>query len=516
MPQGGRCKLNAIFFRKKISAALCLLLALGLLLSGCKKAPAPVEDTTEAVSQTEPVLPQGSITVPYTELDAVNPFFCKTLLNASLVSLVYDGLFYLDAGFNPQPCIAKEASTVEKTVRVTLDDALVFSDAAPLTAADVVYSFNKASAAPLYKEALRGFESCEADGSYTAVFTLKSPDVNALNLLTFPIVKLGTAETEGDIPVGSGCYLYKKDDLRTYLEYNLRHAGGIPEIGTVRLREVNESATLMHQLNTGAIDCFFTDMSDGVAKRSYSGATEIYLNNLVFLGVNSASALLGTADIRKAVSLAISRQALAENAFVSHARVALTPMNPSWDALTAQKDPLNAKYESDPNAADAVLAGLRHGSTGEPLYYTLLVDSSNAFLRAAADQIAEQLALVNLQVTVEPVSTLVFNEALRTGDFDFYLSEIKLTKNMDLSPFFTAGGAAASGIDLSADETADAYLSYRSGETELTEFLEAFDASLPFIPLLYRNGQFCFSRSIKSGVESTEDRLFLNVAQWKV
>jgi peptide/nickel transport system substrate-binding protein len=508
--------LNVFFSRKRAGALVCLLLAAALLLASCRTPGRPEETTEPTEAVTEQQLPAGSITVPYTELDSLNPFFMKTVINASLVSLVYDSLFYLDVGFMPVKAIAADAVRTDGALRVSVDDARVFSDTSPLSAADVVYSFERAKEAPLYKEQLKNVSSCEAEGSYSVVFTLAQPDVNAENVLTFPIVKLGTADTADDIPVGSGCYRFARDELRVFLEYNLRHVGGIPEIGTVRLREVSESATLMHLLNTGSIDCFFSDMSDGVAKRSYAGANEIYLNNFVFLGVNHLSPMLGMADLRKAISLSLSRAALCENAFVSHARAAVTPLNPSWDEVRAVAEPQNAKYEADLNAAEALLSTLKLGVDGETLHYLLIVPDSNSFMRAAAQQIAEQLKLVNLDINVQVLSPTAVTVALNTGAYDFYLSEIKLTKNMDLSPFFTAGGAAACGIDLlsgSADET---YADYRAGETELTRFTEAFDQWMPFIPLLYRNGQFCYSRAVKSGVEATEERLFLNVAGWKV
>lgn len=510
--------MNVFCYRKtkKLRAAVCLALAAVLLLSACRRGPVN-EDTTAPVEiTTEAPLPAGSITVPYTELDSLNPFFTETLINASLISLIYDSLFYLDGGFMPVAGVAKEASAVEQTLKVSLLDSLVFSDTAPLTAADVVYSFLKAKESPLYAESLKNVSDCEADGSYSVSFTLDSPDVNAVNLLTFPIVKLGTAEEETDLPVGTGCYRYERDELRLYLTYNLRHAGGIPEIGTVRLREVNTSSTLMHLLNTGSIDCFFTDLSDGSAKRSYSGVNEIYLNNLVFLGVNHDSAMLDLADTRHAVSLAVSRQALAENAFVSHARPAVFPVNSSWDALLEIPDPVNAGYEADVAAADAILSSMQMGIEGKPLYYTLIAQDGNAFLRAAAAQLADQLAQVNIRLEVLYLSERAFRAALMNGEYDFYISEIKLTKNMDLSPFFSPGGAAAWGIDLTSLDIGETYRHYKAGQTELPAFLAAFDETMPFIPLLYRNGQFCYSRSIKSGVAATEDRLYMNIAEWKI
>lgn len=510
--------MNALFSNKKKTRSVLALLmsALILLLPCCVKEP-PVEESTGPLEEeTAASLPNGSITVPYTELDSLNPFFCSSLLNFSLISLVYDPLFYLDVGFMPQNSIASGYSAGELTLKVSIDDNLVFSDSSFLTAEDVVYSFECAKNAPLYKEGLKNFVSCELQGSHTVLFTLENADVNAVNLLTFPIVKHGTADSADEMPIGSGCYKFERDELRLYLEFNLRHAGGIPEIGTVRLREVNESATLMHLLNTGLIDCFYSDMSDGVAKRSYSGTTEIYLNNLVFLGVNHFSRKLESIDLRKAISLALSRMAIAQNAFVSHATAAIYPFNSSWDALSDAAEPQFSLPESDINASLSLLESLDLGTPETTLYLSLICSEESLFLKNAAALIAEQLSLVNIDVTVKYLSSSEFSLALSEGAYDLYLSEIKLTKNMDLSVFFMPSGAASFGLDLNNTDIDESYFSYAAGTRELSDFLIDFDNSLPFIPLLFRNGQFCYSRSIKNGIVATEDRLFLNVADWEI
>ena len=38
----------------------------------------------------------------------------------------------------------------------------------------------------------------------------------------------------------------------------------------------------------------------------------------------------------------------------------------------------------------------------------------------------------------------------------------------------------------------------------------------PFIPLCFRNGQFCYSRTVGGTVEVTEDNLFGSIDKWKI
>ena len=507
--------MNALRCHNRFLQILCLVLAGLFILSACGKE-TPVDELTqpeETTAATE--VPAGAISAPYTLLDAMNPFYMETLVNASLISLLFDPLFTLDSGFMPVPLTATSSENNGTALTVQLEDSLVFSDASPLTAADVVYSFEKAVGSPLYGESLKSIVSCAATGVSTVEFTLNSPDVNAVNLLTFPIVKAGTAETSTEVPIGAGRYVFVREDGRALLRANLRYAGGVPKIGTVRLREITESATLMHILNVGGIDCFYTDLSDGVAKRSYAGSNEVYLNELVFLGVNHMNGDLKNAEFRKAVSLSLSRSAIAANAFVSHARAALTPFNTSWELLSSL--PAAGSTEADPAAADALLSRLGSGVGGVETRLTMLVSAdADAFVKTAAGLIAEELSYVNITLDVLYPNADLFKQMLREGKFDLYLGQIRLTKNMDLSPFFSEYGAARYGMDLDAMDLDETYFEYKSGGRELETFLNSFAELMPFIPLCYRNGQFCYSRVIRSAIQSTEDRLFYNVEEWLV
>ena len=499
-----------------IISAAAVLLCLSLLFASCSVSPEEEETTAVFYEPTSAAVPEGMITVPYTSLDTVNPFLCDSLLNSALVSLVYRSLYRLDGGFSPVKDIAVSESVSESTVRVDIDDGLVFSDASPLTAEDVAYSFRLAQKSPLWSESLDGIDSCTAESASSVSFKLTEPDVNILNVLTFPIAKAGTADTEEALPVGAGYYKYEKTDIRLSLTCNLRYAGELPTIGTVRLYDVTDSSSLMHLLDTGVIDCFFADLSDGTAKRTYSSVNEVYLNNLVFLGLNHEAYRLSLPDVRRAVSKALDRRALAENAFVSHARATWLPFNMSWIEITDSPYISVDTDDSDIRAADALLDSVGCGISGDRLYMTLICRDTNSFMKNAAAMIADELALVNIEVTVSLLSGSDFNKALQEGEYDMYLSEIKLTKNMDLSPFFTPGGKASYGINNEDENIDDLYFSYRSGGIETEEFLSAFYDSMPFVPLLYRNGQFCYSRGINGITEATENALFSSIADWQV
>ena len=490
------------------------MLACLFSVSSCTRGLSGNEESTVPEETTIKHIPDGVITMAYTSLDSVNPFVITSVLNSSLISLVYQPLYELDTGFVPQKKLAASENIEGHSVRIEILQEIMFSDSSPLTSADVVYSFNKAKSSPLYRETLKNIERCEQNGKYSVIFSLKQADVNVLNCLTFPVVKSGSAENDNSVPVGSGYYKFLKKDLRFTLECNLLYMGDLPKIGTVRLYDITDTSSLMHLLDMGTIDTFYSDLSDGEAQRTYSGSTEIYLNNLVFLGLNKENYRVSSADIRRAVSFALDRQTIIESAFLGHARATAFPFNTSWESIASSGFATTVPTSTDLNAADTLLDTFSSGTNGKTIYFTLIYCNSNSFMRNTCALIKEQLKKVNIEVNVKMLDEGEFRTALANGEYDMYLSEIKLTQNMDLSPFFSANGAAAYGMTNSLSGLDECYADYISGSGELDTFLKEFYEEMPFIPICYRNGQLSYSRNITSAVISTERNLYSNIAEW--
>ncbi len=501
---------------KQIKKSICILLTLVCLFcaSSCSGNLAGNEESTLTEETTVQLMPEGVITMAYTSLDSVNPFVITSVLNSSLISLVYQPLYELDTGYMPEKKLAVEENIEGLSVRIDIKQDIMFSDSSPLTSADIIYSFNKAKSSPLYSQTLKNIEKCEQNGKYTVIFSLKQTDVNVLNCLTFPVVKSGTAENENSVPVGSSYYKFLKKDLRFSLECNLLYMGDLPKIGTIRLYDITDTSSLMHLLDTGTIDTFYSDLSDGEAQRTYSGATEIYLNNLVFLGLNKENYRVSSTDIRCAVSFALDRQAIIESAFLGHARATVFPFNTSWGNIASSAYATSVQVSTDLNTADTLLDTFSCGTNGNKIYFTLICSNSNSFMRNACALIKEQLQKVNIEVSVKLLDEKDFKTALANGEYDMYLSEIKLTQNMDLSPFFSTDGVASYGMTNSISQLDECYFSYLNGSTELDTFLKEFYSEMPFIPICYRNGQLSYSRNITSAVISTERSLYSNIAEW--
>lgn len=502
---------------KLLTGITAFITAAALVLLPSCKAENDTETTTDTATYeqtTEQETPLGIISVPYTSLDSLSPFYTKSTLNSALTSLLYRSLYVLDAGFEPTADMATDAQVNGTTVTVSLDADMRFSDDSYLSADDVVYSFNKAKSSYLYSQSLKNVSSCVSSGKLTVTFTLNSADVNVLSIFTFPIVRNGTAESADVIPTGSGRYYVQVGELRTNLLCNMNYNGDIAGIGTIRLVDVNDSSSVNHMLTTGEVDCYFSDLSDGSAERTYANVNEVYLNELVYIGINAGDFPLNNADMRKALSFACDRSEIADNAFQSHARTTEVPFNPSWTPITETKESIYSASLGGTTAANTLLKTLGYGTDGNSLTLRLLYMDTGAFIRNAATVISELLSKVNITVELVAAEEDDYISKLKSGDFDLYLGDIKLTANMDLSGFFDDDGAFSYGIPAELSVRTK-YAQYKAGTESLDAFLRSFNESEPFIPLLFRNGRFCYSRNITGTIEVTAGNLYGTIDKWK-
>ncbi len=124
-------------------------------------------------------------------------------------------------------------------------------------------------------------------------------------------------------------------------------------------------------------------------------------------------------------------------------------------------------------------------------------------------------------------------------DYDLALCEMKLNKNLDLSPVLqltkysgikatttttTTKATEPTSSDGKPTETTtakfnagittkllSAYNEYLTGKTDISEFINEFYSSLPVIPICYRTGLTGYSSSILNAAESSVSDAYLNL-----
>lgn len=435
--------------------AFLLIFCLIFTLCGCRANSADDGSLSgeEAVTQGEK---SGKVQLLYNYSDTFNPYTSKTSLNRQLCRLLYDPLVKVNNDYEAVFCIASSIENSQRTCTVRLK-GISFSDGSAVTAEDVVYSY-KAAAGSATEYASRFYEvaSVTASGRDTVVFSLTRPDPYFVNLLDFPIFKSGSdTQVNSDgvarAPVGSGRYTVNEE--RNRLIVNTGHYEYDGSLCDIDLINAPDETSVSHYVEVGAADIYYTDLSGGEIVRMSGKKTDVNLNSLVFIGINAAYGELSGQYMRYAISSALDRAAVCNQAYYNNAVAATGFFDPAFKAVSSRqtlenKSNLEITVENleqmGYNRLDK--AGYRVNSAGKHPVYTLLVNNDNASRLSAARIIAEQLKAAGLEIRLDERPYDAYKAALDAGAFQLYLGEIKLQNNMDLSQLVLQGGAAAYGV----------------------------------------------------------------------
>lgn len=492
----------------KFTAILLVFVIAISLFTGCDRTvvstqadPTPDKDVdSESSSQT--------LTIGYSPEDSFNPYYAQTDLNSDLTSLVFEPLFYIDDSFCATMGLTSSYTLDSNILTVRIDTSAAFSDGVQLSSTDIVYSFNVAKKSAIYNDNLAYITNASAASTDTVKFSLSGNYRYAQDSLTFPIVKSGTAENSESMPIGTGLYSYNETEVGMKLNYNPYCRKPQPSITEIDLYKLDSSSTLIHTLELGTIDAFFDDLSSGSYSQANASVTKTNLTNLVFLGMNSSSYGLSTSAVRRAVYYSINRQSIVANSFKKFAVESYTPYHPQWHLLT------ESDYDTSALALDYSTAQnlMKNAGFTETINLKLIVYSGNNFKVSAAKEIAENLSNIGINVTVSQLSWENYKHALSVGDYDFYIGEIKLPGNMDMSAVLSENKAIY-GVSPS-DTTAAAYAEFTAGNISINDLTSSFLQNMPFVPICFRIGALIYSRDITPAADCDMGNAYKNIYEW--
>ncbi|NLO45914.1 MAG: hypothetical protein GX107_05350 [Clostridiales bacterium] len=506
-----------------VCAAAAFLIFLSLPACGGGDGGGEAADSGEGTTGTGDFeIKYNELRLPYSKSDTLDPFKAESAMNRSIVPLLYDGLFSVNKKYEPVPLVAEKYTLDGTELTVTLSGGIVFSDGVYISSDDVAYSFDCAKKSAAYGGRLKNFEKSVRINSGTIIFKLYKKDKYAASCLDFPIVKQGTVQenyktlSKVKPPTGSGRYVFTDGSSPSLAVNNSRMGSFWPVISNMRLVSVSDSAALFYSLEIGNISFAFDDLSGGRYKRANAESAEYKMNNMVYLGFNAENASLGSPTVRRAIEQAIDRLDIVETGFQGHASQAFSPFNPEWFAaadgdFTFKGDVKNSIKALEAAGFDKINTyGIRNDGS-KSLTFKMIVNKENDFKLAAAKLIAASLSKADIHVSVSALSPKDFVEAYDALDFDMYLGEVSLTANMSLAPFFT--GSLSSGIYSKSAE--EAYFSFASGETTISEYAAAFRKESPFIPLCFRKGVVASSRNLIGATGAWAGDIYGNIEEWR-
>jgi len=241
------------------------------------------------------------------------------------------------------------------------------------------------------------------------------------------------------ISIASGPFLLEshRPGLETVLARNpLYFEEGYPLADRVVVRYVPDISNLLTQLLAGEIDYV-----EGVPPRDAGrlagnpDVTLIPFDNPAYdyLGWNGTRAPFDDPEVRRALTLAIDRQALVDDLLYGYGRVSSGPLPSSW--WGAARD--IAPWPCDPEEARRILTAKGYPGTGEgTLELELLTNSGNRMREDMLVKIQEQLSRVGVRARVRPLEMRAMRQQISSGDYDGYLGGWVFAGRVELALFF--------------------------------------------------------------------------------
>lgn len=345
-------------------------IVLVLVLAACSPASAPADSDGEAADEPaaaeETSDQQGTLRVASLAIVQTDPALISSDSEVMIANQVYDYLVDIASDNSIIPRLAQEWSTSEDglTWTFTLAEGATFHDGSPVTAGDVVWTFDRLrdpesgfATTTLYEN----IDTIEATSDSEVVFTLKQTNPFFLYDLSDNHALILKAETEDPTDFnGSGPFRvvdYVPED-RLILEANPDYfIEGQPNVAGMEIIFFSEQTAYVDALRGGQIDLIIslpTSLYESLQQEPGMVTYEVPTNGFDVIRIRSDREPGSNPNVVKAMKMATDREAIFQLIAQGYGEIGLdSPIGPLYTQYFLEDAPVP---EYDPEGAKALLA----------------------------------------------------------------------------------------------------------------------------------------------------------------
>ena len=482
---------------RRFCQMLTLALLPVLLLSSCGKKQDAGSNAASAGSnaagKSAQALP-AAFSLPYYTGQTLDPLTCPDGDHQTVASLLYEGMYTLDHSLNPQPCLFTAGSSGGGATIWTFQvrSGVLFSDGTPLRAEDCAAAIRRAKTVPRYQARFAGIRSVSA-GSGTVTVELNAANAGFPALLDVAVVKSGTESRT--VPVGTGPYVFTAGGESAALTANTNWwQGGARPVSRIPLVSCGDADALHYRFSSRSVQMVTADLT-GNNPVDTGGVKTYDVNTAVmqYLGFNTRKKLFESPELRRALSLGIDRENVVSACLSGHGQAAQFPVSPAC-ALYPRTMEDSYSYHSyldamkDLGFTSGTLRGVK-----------LIVNRENSFRVSVSNAVANALSGdTDLRISVSVLPWEEYAAALKSGDYDLYLGEVRLTADWDLHPLVGTGGALNySGF---SDTETDTYLGQYAAADDRASALRSLCSCVarqaPILPICFKRVSVLTQRGV--------------------
>jgi len=336
-----------------------------------------------------------------------------------------------------------------KQLNVNLRRGVTFHDGTSLTAPLAAKILSEAISRPSNRAlftSLSDITAVRAQNDRQVVFDLSRPSALLPDDLELPLAF-------GSPQVGTGPYrITKSDESELVLDRFDHYYLGVPQIPRVVIRSFDTVRTAWTSLLRGDVDMVTNVPPDAVEFISNDDVRVVSFERRYqyLVAFNSGRGPLNSSVVRRALNMAVDREALIRKVFQGRAQASTGPL---WPKNWAYNKSI-ASYRFDPGLARSLLqsAGLRADTKSTRpdtrFRFTCLIPENFNVNERVALEVQKQLYDVGVDMQFEVVPSKDFDKRVRQGQFEATLIAMISGPSVGRSLLFWRSAGRANGLNV--------------------------------------------------------------------
>lgn len=495
---------------------IIVLLMTGLLLfslCGCGKKNINIEQSTSPKNAAD-------ISIYSHKPDTLCPIISKNQANIQMLGIVYEGLISLADNLYPEPCLAESVAVSDDGLvwTVNLRQNVQWHDGSAFVAEDVVYTVNQIKKNPdsIYFYNVSNIKNITVLEQNKLKIEVNEPWSNFVNLLYFPIIKNGAEEIDANafMPVGTGPYKYedRKEVNAVYLVKNDNWWGGTSATDMITVKIIPDKSTALYTFGSGGIDMMLADDMDWgkFADPVISSHTTMSTPVFHFIGFNHRNDVLALPEVRCAISYAVDRSKIIDEAMMGYATAATMPIHPDWfvcgnKIIDTNQNKAAAKRAFTDNQwqmTDGVYKKIIEESSLST-NLKILYNEENPVRESIATLVEKQLEEQGFAITLEKVKFEEYQARLADGEYDMFIGSYIVSPEIGFSMITSEGNIF--GFENERMLQAQNNLKNKRSREEIEEgygiIIDCFKEINPVAGLFFEDHVTIYNNRIQGGVE---------------
>jgi peptide/nickel transport system substrate-binding protein len=329
-------------------------------------------------------------------------------------NMAIESLAFLSNDGRPHPLLAKDwqVSADGLALTVSLRSGVAFHDGTPVTSAIVAASVRQALASVM-GPAFNDVQDVTAPNDSQVVVRLRQRSPFLLEALEVPVSKPGAPLT------GTGPFIVSDPASPTELRANRQYYLGAPSVDRILFQSFPTVRSAWAELLRDQVDMLYEVSVDSLDSLEAATNVATFTSPLHYqyaVILNSDSPALRSKEVRRALNMAVDRDALVRSVLRGHGTASSGPV---WPHNFASRDDWPTLKYNPQEAAKSIAQATKGGGR---LHFTCLVRPNDVEERLAL-LLKQQLDAVGIDMSIQETAMDRALDALRHRTFDALLGQ---------------------------------------------------------------------------------------------